>query len=90
MHLEDESKVTSELIDEAFRYYPTQLSEPVTLALDAGQVASEVARIHKEARSALLALDPTPEDPFPGPFQASWAQCLQYMAFHLAYHTGQI
>jgi hypothetical protein len=84
------STISSPLVDRAFRYYTGQVGAPVVLDLDSATLTAEILRVHAEARAALVALNPELGDPFPGPFQSTWRDCLQYMAFHVAYHTGQI
>ena len=84
------SSIVSPLVSRDFRYYTGQVEQPVELDLGAEALAAEISRVHAEARAALIATNPSLEDPFPGPFQSSWADCLKYMIFHVSYHTGQI
>ena len=84
------STIASPLVDRAFRYYTGQLGHSVALDLSSAQLIAEIQRVHAEARASLVATNPQLNDPFPGPFQSTWKDCLQYMAFHVAYHTGQI
>lgn len=86
----DGSTIESPLINRGFRYYTGQIGQPVVLNVTAEELTREVVRVHSEARAALLALNPDLEDPFPGPYQSTWRDCLQYMGFHVAYHTGQV
>jgi uncharacterized damage-inducible protein DinB len=85
-----DGQVQSPLLDEAFQYYTTQQSQPFTLEMGTKELSAELARIHAIGKASLIALNPNLDDPFPGQFQATWGDCLQYMVFHVAYHTGQI
>ncbi|HTQ11102.1 MAG TPA: DinB family protein [Fimbriimonadaceae bacterium] len=78
--------VRSPLVDEAFRYYTTQVDHPFRLDLNAEQVLAEVQRIHEIAKAA--AEGKGKDDPYPGQWR-TWGNLVQYQAFHVAYHTGQ-
>ncbi len=84
------SNIKSPVVDRAFRYYTGQIGQPVALSLNSAELTAEIQRVHAEARASLVAANPKLDDPFPGPFQSTWRDCLQYMAFHVAYHTGQV
>lgn len=81
--------IKSILLDPRFAYYTSNVEEPVTLNLGAVALGEEVARVHTEAKAALLRLDPDGSDQVPGWGRWTWGYSLQYMAFHIAYHTGQ-
>jgi hypothetical protein len=79
--------IQSPLIDERFRYYPSSLETPVALELSAEEVTAELARIHAAARPE--AERRPAETPVGEPWR-NWGNMIQYQAFHIAYHTGQI
>ena len=90
----EECRVTSPLIDHRFQYHSTTVGTPPSeqhLAMTAEQVCRELVRVHEEAaayfkaRNLDLAICP------PGwPPGSSYGELLRYLAFHVAYHTGQI
>jgi hypothetical protein len=74
----------------ACRYYTANVVEPVALELGASEVYAELGRIHEASKEAFFAA-PREEDeinPYRGEW--TWGYTLRYMAFHVAYHTGQI
>jgi hypothetical protein len=87
-------KVTSPLIDPRFRYYQTTIATPPSdkhLAMTAEQVHSEVVRVHAESLAHFKALNPDLDSVSPGPpFNFTYGTSLEYLVFHIAYHTGQI
>ncbi|MBX3097739.1 MAG: DinB family protein [Fimbriimonadaceae bacterium] len=85
-----ESGVDSPLNVRDARYYPHTVGTPVVLSMSAAEVLEEVNRVHEVCKAAFLA-DPKPYDalnPLRGDW--SWGYTLEYAAFHVAYHTGQI
>lgn len=78
------------LIDPSFRYYTTSALSPVQLEMGAKELWAEVDRVHKEARAIVIKAGPDSEDIPPGYEKMTWGGILQYRAFHVAYHTGQI
>lgn len=87
-------KVSSLLLDDRFSYYPTTLKTSPSeqhLAMTAEQVLSELLRVHKESMGCLIALNPDLQSPAPfwSP-NSNYAELLMYVAFHTAYHTGQM
>ncbi|MHB8635760.1 MAG: DinB family protein [Fimbriimonadaceae bacterium] len=82
--------IKSPLIDPAFRYYTTNVEEPKQLLLGADEVFGEVSRVHREAKEVVSRLNPDSADQAPGLEGGTWGDLLQYRAFHVAYHTGQI
>jgi hypothetical protein len=51
------------------------------------QVLQEVTRVH-EAAKAFVA-EKGKDEPYPGQW-GTWGYLVQYQAFHVAYHTGQV
>jgi len=85
-------KVVSPLIDERFRYYSKTIATQPSdehLALTAEQVCGELIRVHKESVAYLRALNPDLQSPVPW-WHSNYDEYLQYAAFHVAYHTGQM
>ena len=87
-------KVSSPLIDARFRYYPTTI--PTTpsdqhLAMTAEQVHSELVRVHEESLAQFKALNPDLASAAPAlPGNFTYGAQLEYLVFHIAYHTGQM
>jgi hypothetical protein len=90
----EKCRVSSPLVDQRFRYYPTTLATPPAethLAMTSEQVCSELLRVHEEAVAHFKALNPDPGARIPGcPTGFTYGEYLEYAVFHLAYHTGQI
>jgi uncharacterized damage-inducible protein DinB len=89
-----EGALSSLLVDSRFWYYPKMLAMPPTdeqLAMTAQQVGSELVRVHQEAVAALKARNLDLESAAPeGSPGHTHGDVLQYMIFHVGYHTGQI
>lgn len=87
-------RVSSLLIDHRFEYYPTTLATPPSqehLAMTAEQVCKELLRVHEESVAHFKALNPDLASPAPGwPEYWTYGGFLKYLAFHVAYHTGQM
>lgn len=79
--------VQSPLLNDAFRYYTSSVENAFTLDLDAAQLLTEVTRIHEAAKA--IAAEKGKDEPYPGQW-GTWGNFVQYQAFHVAYHTGQI
>lgn len=83
-------KIETPLLDARVRYYPHNIESPFEAALGAAALYEEVQRIHQAARAALLENLPNAEATNPYREDWTWAQTLEYMVFHVAYHTGQV
>jgi len=87
-------RVSSPLVDNRFGYYPTTIATPPSethLAMAAEQVCQELLRVHEEAMAHFRALNPDLDTRIPGcPTGFTYGGYLQYAAFHIAYHTGQM
>lgn len=79
--------IESPLLNEAFRYYTSNADQPTQLDIGTAQVLAEVQRIRDRAKAVVG--DKAKEDPYPGNW-GTWGNFVQYQAFHVAYHTGQI
>lgn len=82
--------ISSPLVDHRFGYYTSILHEPVALVLSAADLATEISSVHDRASQIVFDLDPSGKDLANGSDRATWENVLQYMGFHVAYHTGQI
>jgi len=80
----------SPLIDRNLRYYPYTVEQPVTLDMGAEALYAEVKRIHEAGKAAFLEAKPDLAANHPGRPDWTWGYTLEYMAFHAAYHTGQM
>lgn len=87
-------RVSSLLIDHRFSYYSTTITTPPSedhLAMTAAQVCRELVRVHAEAVAHFKARNPTLASGPPGwPPEYTYGELLRYLAFHAAYHTGQM
>jgi uncharacterized damage-inducible protein DinB len=75
---------------EAVRYYPYTVEAPVSTGMGAEALVAELARVHEACIAAFRAANPSLESKNPYRTEWTWAYILQYMAFHVAYHAGQI
>jgi len=87
-------KVSSPLLDPRFAYYTTTVATSPSeqhLAMTGQQVLAELLRVHEEAMEYLKALNPDLDSPAPhwSP-KSNYGELLRYVAFHSAYHTGQM
>jgi len=83
---EERLPIESPLVDRAFRYYTSNVDQPTVVELGTAQVLAEVARIHEAAKAAVAGKGI--DDPHPK--WRTWGNLVQYQAFHVAYHTGQV
>jgi hypothetical protein len=87
-------KVSCPLVDARFRYYSSTIRTPPSeqhMAMTAAQVHSELVRVHEESLAHFKALNPDLDSVSPGlPFNFTYGTSLEYLVFHIAYHTGQI
>ncbi len=86
--------VSSALIDHRFRYYPYTIADQPTdaqRAMTAQQVRDELLRVHNEIVAGLRERNPDLQSPLDADATfKNYEQALQYMIFHVSYHTGQI
>lgn len=80
----------SPLVVGAAHYYTRNVDQPFELPMRAEAVLSELRRVHEAAKAAWAANPHDPEEPNPHRDGWSWGMTLEYQAFHVAYHTGQI
>lgn len=80
----------SPLVTPAARYYTANSVEPYELAIGAEDLLKEVQRIHTLCKNSFIALSPDSEERNPHRPEWTWGTTLEYMAFHVAYHTGQM
>lgn len=82
--------VESALAVAAGRYYTTNQREPFALQLGAAEALQEVQRIHDLCKASFQANPHDSDEPNPFREGWTWGQTVEYQAFHVAYHTGQI
>ena len=85
-------KISSPLLDPRFGYYTSMVDSAPSeahLAMSAEQVCNELLRIHQESMSYLKARNPVMDSKAPG-WHSDYNDLLRYVAFHIAYHTGQM
>lgn len=72
------------------RYYNPNVDEYFELPMGAEELFAEVKRVHEAAKASFLADPHDSEDMNPHREGWTWGKILEYQAFHVAYHTGQI
>ena len=85
-------KIASPLLDARFSYYSTTLvtlPSSAHLAMSAEEVRNDLLRVHKEAMESLKGRNPDLESKAPY-WHSTYRELLKYVAFHSAYHTGQM
>lgn len=85
-------KISSLLLDSRFAYYTTNIETSpldVHLAMTASQVMEELLRVHKESMAYLKEQDPDMGAKAPH-WHSNYGDLMKYVAFHVAYHTGQM
>lgn len=80
----------SPLNSDAFAYYFYSVEKPAQLNLSAQELYSEVKRVYEACKAHLLHAEPDLSATLPNREDWTWGFMLEYMAFHIAYHTGQI
>lgn len=80
----------SPLISDGIRYYPVTVDSSVILDMDATALFEEVKRVHEACKERFLAERPDLDSKSPYREEWTWSYVLEYMAFHIAYHTGQM
>jgi hypothetical protein len=87
-------RITSPLVDPRFQYYTASLHTPPSdehQAMTAEHVHRELIRVHTEAVAHFKSVDIDIDAPLPGaPPDYNYRHVLEYLAFHVAYHVGQI
>jgi hypothetical protein len=84
--------VSSTLLDPRFGYYTNSVEAQPSdghVSMTGDQVCNELLRIHKESMSYLKARNPNMESKAPQ-WHSDYNDLLRYVAFHIAYHTGQM
>ena len=85
-------RISSPLLDPRFAYYTTTVETSPSeehLAMTSEQVCNELLRVHLESMEFLKARNPDLASPAPH-WHSSYDELLQYVIFHIAYHTGQM
>jgi hypothetical protein len=71
-------------------YYASNVGDPFEARMGADEVLGELRRIHEAVRAACLAQPHDSEEVNPNRGDWTWGYTLEYQAFHVAYHAGQI
>jgi uncharacterized damage-inducible protein DinB len=66
------------------------VDDPFELPLGPTELYDEVKRVHEVCRARILEMQPDFSAKLPNRDDWAWGDTLQYMAFHIAYHTGQM
>ncbi len=74
----------------ASRYYTSSVREPFELPMKADEVSREVRRIHEAAKASFVVHPHDSEEVNANRGDWTWGFTLEYQAFHIAYHTGQM
>jgi hypothetical protein len=80
----------SPFLEQCARYYTSAVDTPLVMDLGAEALCREVERVHATVKAALVAAQPAAADKNPHRDGWTWGYSLQYMVFHVSYHTGQI
>jgi len=80
----------SPLVVQMASYYTTNSKEPFELPMGAAEVYGELKRIHEACKASFVANPHDSEEPNPNRTNWTWGTTVEYQAFHLAYHTGQM
>lgn len=83
----DSLPVRSPLLHPAFRYYTNSVGAGIRLDMTTSDLQAEVMRLHEAAREAAATKEN--KSPYPGNW-GTWGNLVQYQAFHVAYHAGQV
>lgn len=83
-------QLTGPLITEDVGYYLDSVNKPFSLNLGAAALYEEVKRGHAACKDHVLAMKPDLAATHPERSDWTWGYALEYMAFHIAYHTGQM
>ena len=83
------AQVRSSLKRDESRYYLTAVDTPLKLALTVKELEAEFVRVQKEVKAALHASGLPREAPLAKGPGNNMGELVDYMVFHVAYHTGQ-
>lgn len=78
------------LTSPAARYYSANIKEPFALPMGAEQVLAALQQVHEACTSAWMAHPQDSDAPCPHRDGWTWGYTIEYQAFHIAYHTGQM
>jgi len=84
------STLNSPLVADSLRYYPYSVPEPFSPSVTLTELLAEVTRVHEATKAFFLSARPPLDQPNPHRDDFTWQYTAEYMAFHVAYHTGQI
>jgi uncharacterized damage-inducible protein DinB len=66
------------------------VDKPLSLDMGVEALYAEVKRVHEACKAHVLETRPDLTSTLPGREDWTWGYALEYMAFHIAYHTGQM
>lgn len=75
---------------EGVGYYTTSVNEPMNAGWPVAEAYRELKRIAAECKEEFLRRQPALADKLPGRDDWTWGYAVEYSAFHIAYHTGQM
>lgn len=75
---------------DTLNYYPVAVGQPLVLPLGVEALQTELRRIHEATKARLFKSPPDLATTLPERNDWTWGYALEYLAFHVAYHTGQI
>ena len=71
-------------------YYLYSVEKTLVLAMTAQEVYEEVKRVHEACKEKFLTDRPDLSGKNPYRDEWDWSCTMEYMGFHIAYHTGQM
>lgn len=83
-------ELDSPLVQRKPDYYPRIIENGFELEFTPESLLAQVQRVHERCKSAFLTAGHHLAEKNPYRADWSWQYTLEYMAFHAAYHTGQI
>jgi uncharacterized damage-inducible protein DinB len=81
---------TSPLVNDQASYYLHSVNQPLRLDIGTEALYAEVKRVHEACKDHIIKEQPDLAGKLPGREDWTWGYTLEYMAFHIAYHTGQM
>ncbi|MCB8932361.1 MAG: DinB family protein [Fimbriimonadaceae bacterium] len=85
-----DTEVESPLLVPDAAYYTANVGQPFTVPLGADALYQEVQRIHERCKAAFADHPHDSEEPCPNREGWTWGYAVEYQAFHVAYHVGQM
>ncbi len=83
-------ELSSPLVNDQASYYLHSVNHPLKLEMGVEAIYAEVKRVHEACKAYVIAEQSDITSMLPGREDWTWGYTLEYMAFHIAYHTGQM